>query len=272
MRPFRLTVWLPGLWSNRYNDDVRGLAAFVLLGCSGILAAQQASTFAYTCTAEDVDDFGLICSEEEPCPVFLELNELEAVGSTLFLTGNLHTQTTTMWGLLLMSEDGGKTWTEPAQRLKTSALEHIQFVGLAKGWVSGVMLEPLPRNPFLMATTDGGKTWRRYPMFEDAHFGSVQQFWFESDKVGDLVLDASSGSTKKYELYSTQTGGDTWDVKEITKVQPRLTKARPRDTSTWRIRVDSTAKVYRVEQRVAQASGSQWQTIATFPVVAGACQ
>ena len=207
-----------------------------MLACSG-LTAQQASTFAYTCTRDDIDQFGLTCDEEEPCQVFLEVAEMEAVGSTLIVTGNLHTQTTTMWGLLLVSDDGGKTWAEPAGRVKTAATEHIQFSGLAHGWVSGVMIEPLPRNPFFLATTDGGKTWRRYAMFEDTHFGSVQQFWFESEKSGELVLDGSYGLTKKYELYSTQTGGDTWDVKEVTKTQPRLTKARPRDNSTWRIRI-----------------------------------
>ena len=242
-----------------------------MFACS-VLTAQQAATFSYTCTEDDIRDFGLTCQEDEPCQVFLELAEVEAAGSTLILTGNLHTLTTTMWGLLLVSEDGGKTWAEPAQRMKTASLEHIQFSSLARGWVSGVMLEPLPRSPFLMATTDGGKTWRRYPMFEDAHFGSIQQFWFDTEKSGELVLDGSQGSTKHFELYSTQTGGDTWDVKEVTKVQPRLTKARPRDTATWRIRVDSAAQAYHVEQHVALASGLVWQTVSTLPVIAGECK
>ena len=238
-----------------------------LLVASTTLIAEETAAFAYACTEDDIRDFGLTCSEEEPCPVFLELSEVEAVGTTLFLSGNLHTQTTTLWGVLLVTEDGGKTWTEPAKRMKSAALEHLQFSGLSRGWVSGVMLEPLPRDPFFLATTDGGKTWRRYPMFEDAHFGSVQQFWFESDKVGELILDASQGTTKKFELYTTQTGGDTWDVKELTKVQPKLTKARPKDAN-WRIRVDSPAKTYRIEQR----SGQAWQTMASLPVVAGECK
>ena len=250
---------------------MRGFVAILFIACSG-LVAQEASSFSYACTEDDVREFGLTCADDEPCPVFLELAEVEAAGSTLILTGNLHTQTTTMWGLLLVSDDGGKTWLEPAKRLKTAALEHIQFSGLSHGWVSGVMIEPLPRNPFFLATTDGGKTWRRYTMFEDTHFGSVQQFWFESDKTGELVLDGSQGSTKRYEHYSTETGGDTWDVKEVTKIQPRLTKARPRENSTWRIRVDSTAKAYRIEQRVAQVSGLVWQTVASMPVIVGECK
>jgi photosystem II stability/assembly factor-like uncharacterized protein len=177
-----------------------------------------------------------------------------------------------MWGLLLVSEDGGKTWTEPAKRLKSAALEHTQFTDFQHGWVSGVMLEPLPRDPFMMLTTDGGKTWRRRPLVEDTHFGVIQQFWFDSDKSGELIVDQSQGATKQYELYKTMTGGDSWEVSEVGRTQPRLAKARSRDDPTWRLRVDSAAKVYRVEKRVAQASGQSWETAAMFPVIAGECK
>jgi delta 1-pyrroline-5-carboxylate dehydrogenase len=34
---------------------------------------------------------GLGCSEEDPCPVYLELANVEAVGNKIFVTGNLHT-------------------------------------------------------------------------------------------------------------------------------------------------------------------------------------
>jgi len=54
----------------------------------------------------------LTCSEDEPCDVFLELASVEGVGSTIFAAGNLHTVTTTLYGVLLASGDGGKTWTK----------------------------------------------------------------------------------------------------------------------------------------------------------------
>ena len=242
------------------------------LACACLLPAQTASTFEYTCPEDDVRDFGLTCSEEEPCRVFLELAAAEASGTTVFLTGNLHTDQTTLYGILLSSEDGGKTWTEPAKRLRSSALEQIQFADFAHGWVGGVKLEPLPRDPFLLATSDGGKTWRERPMFEDARYGSIQQFWFDSAQTGELIFDRSQGSTKSYELYDTQTAGDTWNIKEATNKQPRLTKARARDNSSLRLRTDAAAKAYRVEKRTATPAGERWETIATFGVLAGECK
>src|SRR5262249_9035298 len=127
------------------------------------------------CTPQEADALGLTCSEDEPCPVFLELSSVEPDGSTLFLSGNLHTANTTMFGLLLQSEDGGKTWTE-TKRIASAALEQIQFLDFQHGWVTGVKLEPLPRDPFLLETADGGKTWRQNALFEETAYGSIYQF------------------------------------------------------------------------------------------------
>ena len=44
-----------------------------------------------------------------------------------------------------------------------------------------------------MMTTDGGKSWQPAPSFEETHFGSIQQFWFDSPANGQLILDASQG-------------------------------------------------------------------------------
>src|SRR5262249_27507184 len=149
---------------------------------------------------------------------------------------NLHTDQTTLFGLLLSSEDGGKTWTEPAKRFKSASLDQIQFTDLQHGWISGVKLEPLPRDPFFLATIDGGKTWRNHPMFEETRFGSILQFTFDSAQSGELILDRSQGANKNYEVYGSMTGGDTWEIKESTRTLPKL--AKPRATnSTWRLRV-----------------------------------
>ena len=65
----------------------------------------------FECTEADTQAASLSCSEEEPCPVFLELSSVEAAGNKIFLAGNLHTSTTTLYSVLLATEDGGKTWT-----------------------------------------------------------------------------------------------------------------------------------------------------------------
>ena len=240
----------------------------MLLVAGSLAAAQSSQKLEYACPPEDIDAFGLTCSATDPCPVFLELASVEALGARLFLTGNLHTEVTTLYGLLLASEDGGKTWTEPFKRIRAAALEQIQFVGLEHGWVGGVKLEPLPRDPFLLATSDGGKIWREIPVFEETRYGSILQFWFDSAKSGELIFDRSQGSTKRYELYSTMTGGDSWDVKEVTTKQPALSKAQSRSNPTWRLRPDSRSKTYHVEQR----TNAGWETLATFAVQVADCQ
>ena len=55
----------------------------------------------FECTEADTQAAGLNCSEEEPCPVFLELSNVEAAGNKIFLAGNLHTATTTFYSGLV---------------------------------------------------------------------------------------------------------------------------------------------------------------------------
>ena len=235
--------------------------------CAALAAQAQAPLkLDKICPAGEAEAFGLTCSEDEPCPVFLELASVEASGSTLFLTGNLHTVSTTLSGLMLASDDGGKTWTEPAQRIRAAALDQIQFVDFQHGWVGGIKIEPLPKDPFLLATMDGGKTWRQIPLFEDTRFGSILKFWFDSAQNGQLVFDRSQGESKRYELYQTMTGGASWELQEVSEKEPRLAKVPPKDSGTWRLRADADS--YRVEERMEPG----WKTAASFAIRAGDCR
>ncbi len=234
-----------------------------------LLRAQAPQKIEKVCSTEDVLFFGLTCSEEDPCPVFLELASVEPNGSSLFLTGNLHTVNTTLFGLLLKSDDGGKTWTEPAKRIRSAALEQIQFADFQHGFIGGVKLEPLPRDPFLMTTADGGTTWRQTPLFEETQSGSIQQFWFESATNGQLILDESEGGAKRYERYETKDGGAGWEKQETANHEMPLAQARPREYASWRIRLDRVA--YRVERKAANASET-WETVASFVIQPGDCR
>jgi hypothetical protein len=234
-----------------------------------LLAAQDATRVEYSCTAGDVERFGLICSEDEPCDVFLELVSAEGVGSTIFAAGNLHTLNTTLYGVLLVSGDGGKTWTEPNPRIESAALDQVEFADFQHGWASGVMEEPLARDPFFLSTADGGKTWRRRPLFPETHYGSIQQFWFDSARTGQLIFERSQGSRSIFEIYETTNGGDTWTIKESGVKNPRLEKAPTKDGATWRIRTDAASKTNRIERRAARGA---WETVASFAVRAGVCK
>jgi photosystem II stability/assembly factor-like uncharacterized protein len=217
------------------------------------------------CSEEDMQALGLTCSEDDPCPVFLELQSVEASGPSVYVSGNLHTVSVTVAGVLLETDDGGKTWTEPAQRLRSAALEQVQFVDFQHGWASGVMLEPLPKSPFLLITTDG-KNWRKAPLFEEAEYGSIQQLWFESTTAGELVIDRSQGGVKRYERYQSMTGGASWELQQKSDHAIPLSKGKPPESANWRIRTDRES--YRVERRTVQG----WETATRFAIHAGDCK
>lgn len=233
-----------------------------------VLAAQGAAHVDYICTAGDADKFGLTCSEDDPCDVFLDLASAEGVGSSILAVGNLHTQTTTLYGIVLMSSDGGKTWSEPNPRIASVALDQVQFPDFQRGYISGVTVEPLARDPFFLVTADGGKTWRRRPLFNETRYGSIQQFWFDSAKNGELIFESSQGATTVYETYQTSNGGDTWTIKESGTKAPRLAQAPSGNNATWRVRAYAASKTYRIERRDARS----WETVASFPLRAGVCK
>jgi photosystem II stability/assembly factor-like uncharacterized protein len=180
-------------------------------------------TLPFRCTQDDIEWAGLSCSENEPCPVYLEITAAEAVGSQIFATGNLHSDTVTLYSVLLRSQDAGKTWREGFERIRGAGLDHIQFADFANGWASGETLFPLPQDPFLLITADGGKTWRRQPIFDDAQPGSIQQFFFSSKNEGSLIVDRGEGSgSERYALYESPNSGGTWMVKQISGRPLRL--------------------------------------------------
>jgi photosystem II stability/assembly factor-like uncharacterized protein len=237
---------------------VRSAPALFAFTCLAL--AQTPVQIEYSCPAEDADSFGLTCSPEEPCAVFLELSSVESAGERLFVSGNLHTALTTLYGVVLASEDGGKTWTEPLKRMRAASLEQIQFLDPASGWISGQVIEPLPRDPFLLITTDGGKSWRQKNLFEEPQFGSIAQFWFDSKTRGRLTLDHSG----RHELYETNTGGESWEMKQ-TSSRPVALKGRAEDAS-FRLRAEG--KLYHVERR----GGASWEPVANFTIHVADCK
>ena len=224
-------------------------------------------TLPFKCTAEDIAQAGLTCSEDAPCPVYLELSSAASLGNKLFVAGNLHTESANLYSVFLESDDEGASWTEPGARIRGADLDQIQFPDFEHGWISGGMLQPMARDPFFFITSDGAKSWQRKPLFEDGTAGSIYAFWFDSRNHGMLVLDKGSGSSR-YELYESPTGGETWTIRE-SSAKPILIKSMPPPgTGGWRVRADGKAHVYMIEK----ASGENWKPVAGFLVRVGSCK
>jgi hypothetical protein len=242
------------------------MRGFVLLAVSLVRLCAQ-TVVEPRCSAEMINELGLACSIEEPCPVFLELADVHAVGDRLVLVGNLHTGTTTLESVLLVSDDAGKNWKEGHSRIRNSVLDRIQFSDFEGGWISGHTLHPLPRDAFFLITSDGGKTWRKRAIFGETRPGFVDKFWFDTRTHGLLLIHqphAEDGN--KYELWESMTSGDSWSVKQVDSKPIPL--VRPDQPSAWRVRPDAKTQVHRVEHQ----TGGKWDPVATFRVKAGECR
>jgi hypothetical protein len=216
----------------------------------------------YECTAADTQAAGLGCSEEDPCPVYLELSNVDGIGGKIFVTGNLHTPMATLYSILLASEDEGKTWTEPQARLRSSGLDQIQFVDPQNGWISGANLQTAPRDPFFLITTDGGKTWRQQPIFEESRVAGILSFRFGSPTNGVVGIDARLDGGK-LEEYRTSDGGNTWTISP--SAAEGVTKEKP---PAWRLRTDAATHSFVIEK----SENNRWQKLASFLVNIASCK
>jgi len=261
----------------RYHESVNFSPA-LLLALSGTLAAQapvpapientgKPMRIPFECTPADTAAVGLSCSEEEPCSVYLERANVEAAGNRLFITGNLHSTTTTLSSILLASDDAGRTWSEPHPRIRAAGLDQIQFIDFQNGWISGANLQTSPRDPFFLLTTDGGKTWRQRPVFDESRVASIERFWFESRQSGTMLVDARLDNNR-HELYESMTGGESWAMRQASSNPLRLQRAREPGASGWRLRADAASHSYALER----SQEERWQKVASFLVDAGACR
>jgi photosystem II stability/assembly factor-like uncharacterized protein len=221
------------------------------------------------CAPSDMEALGLACPPASPCDAYLELSAVESAGSRVFLMGNIHTDSVTIHSILLATSDSAKTWSEPYARVRGAALDRVQFFDNEIGWIGGQVVQPLPRDPFLLKTTDGGATWRRYPIFSEARAGVVDGFHFGSKTSGLLWIDRgfSGEPGGRYERYESATGGESWMLREAAN-RPPSEPGAPRPQTQWRLRPDGAAKVYRLER----AAEGQWLAAASFLISLGQCK
>jgi hypothetical protein len=224
----------------------------------------------FQCTRDDIQAAGFTCSEEAPCSVYLELNVATSVGSKYYLAGNIHSDAVTLYSVLLGSEDAGRNWQEVHPRIRGAGLDHLQFIDALTGWAAGQQLFPIPQDPFVLLTADGGKTWRQQAIFEnpDTRFGSVQEFRFSSKTDGAIVIDRSQGGDSgPFARYESPDGGASWSLKEQSNKAIHL-KSSGAPEVEWRVRVDGNTKSFVVERR----QGERWTSSASFAVNLGVCR
>ncbi|HYI96968.1 MAG TPA: hypothetical protein VEX68_25720 [Bryobacteraceae bacterium] len=222
-----------------------------------------------TCTLATVQKLDLSCSLEDPCPLYLELSDAETVGTRIVIAGNIHTPSQTLESLLLVSDDGGKTWVDGHTRLLGGSLTDIQFIDFEVGWVSGHLLQPDARDPFFLITSDGGKTWRRRAVYSERKTGAIEQFRFDSRTSGKMTIDRGQPGENglRYELWESLTGGDSWSIRQVDARPIPFPGAQPA-TKPLRIRADAPTKTYRLEKQ----EDAQWRAVASFLVALGECK
>src|SRR5579863_9528099 len=206
----------PRLFSRRFFLN----GVFLPIIAAVNLSAQEAAILtnhgepmrvAYDCPEEDLQWAGMSCTDDEPCAIYLELSAVVPDGRKIFVAGNLHGNSATLSSVLLMSDDSGATWKEPAARIRGSALDQLQFYNLQAGWAAGETQYPLPRDPFFLVTTDGGTSWSQSPVGEEGSAGAIQRFWFDSARHGEAIVDAGKASENgRYISYESETGGESW--------------------------------------------------------------
>ena len=224
----------------------------------------------FRCTSEDIRWAGLSCSEEEPCPIFLELSAAAHWGERTVVSGNIHGESATLYSVLLESDNGGQTWSEAHQRIRGAAIDRIQYLDSGFGWISGEEQFPLPQNPFLLLTEDGGKTWIERAVLRDSAespFGAVLQFFFSSKSTGSLILDRGQGSgQERYALFQSENGGQSWTIHQQSAKPLRLPQTG--SVAGWRVRADAASRSYHIEH----LQGERWSSIAAFAVNLDTCK
>lgn len=126
---------------------------------------------------------------------------------TGWLLAELDTGLNFSQGRLFKTNDGGQSW----QEMSTPIGGRVNFVTQNFGWLVGG-----PTHSALYRTLDGGRTWE--PVSVTADWGDALPA-FELPVFGDaasgaIAVTVSQPEAGRVEIYTTTTGGDTWQLVE----------------------------------------------------------
>lgn len=118
-------------------------------------------------------------------------------------------------GGLLLTQDGGATWTELPD---TPAVGPLRFTSLKDGWLTG------QGNEELWATHDGGRTWQEIllpPLCPECFptLSGVPKFLDQSDALVAAKAGGGYGGSELLTVgtYVTQDGGHSWQLNDVWK-------------------------------------------------------
>jgi hypothetical protein len=225
------------------------------------------------CRAEAFLRAGLVCSEEAPCDMFLELVDITSIQDRVVVIGNIHTPSATIATVLLSSNDGGKTWTEPFERVDAASLEMIQTVDAKNGWIGGEQTtQDHASSPFLLVTTDGGLNWVRRPIWngDEERHGSVLEIYFDDPQHGHVIIDRQTSEGDSYELYESMNSGLSWSIRQISNEMPTIRRkiVANEPEKPWRLNENRATAAYEVEHLV----DGEWTKVSAFAGDLGACR
>ena len=222
------------------------------------------------CAYDHFSRAGIVCSDATPCDLFLELTAVESAGENAFVIGNIHTAAATISTILLASADGGRNWREPIPRYSGAGFDLIQFVDPAHGWIGGQEGDyDRSTKPLLLASTNGGLRWERYPISQDEDaLGAVLEFFFDTPDHGQLIVDLLVSEGDPYELYETLNGGRSWIIRQIASQKPRLTNRSVADNPVqWQIIENAKDGLYELQLK----EQGEWVLKSKFAVGVGSC-
>lgn len=223
------------------------------------------------CSPETFYEARVDCSDRAPCDVSAEMVGIAAAGGNLVIFGNYHTQSDTIATLLLVSQDGGKGWREPFERIGAAGFELAQFVDADHGWVVGAQSQvDGSERPVILVTENGGAYWQKRPLWDadSDRTGIVEKFYFEDASHGFLVVDRGDSAEDPYELYESRNGGKSWGFRQTSTDPISLRQPRPLpEQEQWRLADGSSNDSYAVERKV----NGEWAVAAEFNAELGTC-
>ncbi|MFH1636276.1 MAG: glycoside hydrolase domain-containing protein [Chloroflexota bacterium] len=122
-------------------------------------------------------------------------------------------------GRLFSTRDGGRTWDERSIPLG----EPVAFVDDQRGWVAGG-----PSGDQLYRTSDGGLTWQPQEL-QNLPAGRffVDLPIFDNGQTGVLPLTVADPTNPRLILYTSDDGGDTWNLATSLDLDPGSEPGQP---------------------------------------------